>query len=85
MHCTYFKHERTQVGARVGALDDGVLAGIVQDWAFGQRDVRCDASDWYSEEKEQEKYLIYQRKDPKKSKEEAKQKNNNAVKDGRRK
>lgn len=31
MHCTYFKHEHTQVGARVGALDDGVLAGIVQD------------------------------------------------------
>lgn len=38
----------TQIWARVGAFDDGVFAGVVQDWAFGQRDVRRDASDWYS-------------------------------------
>lgn len=48
-HCSHFQPERTQVWASVGAFDDGVLAGIVQDWAFGKRDVRCDASDWYSE------------------------------------
>lgn len=40
---------RTQVGASVGAFDDGVLAGIVEDWALGKRNVCRDASDWYSE------------------------------------
>lgn len=44
---------RTQVGASVGALDDGVLAGIVEDWAFGKRNVCRDASDWYSERREE--------------------------------
>lgn len=44
----------TQVGASVGAFDDGVLAGIVEDWAFGKRNVCRDTSDWYSEKKKKE-------------------------------
>lgn len=49
------RDDPTQVGASVGALDDGVLAGIVEDWAFGERNVCRDTSDWYSERREGKK------------------------------
>ena len=44
----------TEVGARVGALDDGVLAGVVQHRALGQRDVRRHPGDGDPEREEEE-------------------------------
>ena len=41
----------TQAGAGAGALDDGVFAGVVEDRAFGQGDVRCHPRDGYPETK----------------------------------
>lgn len=40
---------RTQAGASAGALNDGVFAGVVEDRAFGQRDVGCHPCDGYPE------------------------------------
>lgn len=37
----------TQAGARTRALNDGVFAGVVEDWTFGQGDVRCHPRDGY--------------------------------------
>lgn len=54
---------RTQVGARVGALDDGVLAGIVQDRALGERNVCRDASDGYPARRN-EKYAWHEAEGP---------------------
>lgn len=39
----------TQAGAGAGALDDGVFAGVVEDRALGQGDVRRHPRDGYPE------------------------------------
>lgn len=39
----------TQAGAGTGALNDGVFAGVVEDWTFGQRYVRRHPCDRYPE------------------------------------